>query len=160
MASPFPSLPFMYVTTRVMSVRRARTIRSNMVRQYSPAWALDTSRWNGAASVGRDGRLRDVEPRFEPGRPLLHVADGVEVLVEPGPVVGPQFPAEGVGVVVDGVEDAPPPVEPGPPGGGPAGLLPEKPVEDVPRVVLGRQGDAVPGERQGGGVAGLAGARN
>ena len=106
-----------------------------------------------------DRRLRDVQPRFEPGRPLLHVAHGVEVLVELGPVVGPQVAAEGLGVVVDGVEDAPPPVQPGPPGGGPAGLFPEQAVEDVARVVLGRERDAVPGERQGGRVAGLPGAR-
>ena len=104
-------------------------------------------------------RLRDGQPGVEPGRPLLDVADRVQILVELGAVFGAEVAVERLGVVVDGVENAPPPGQPGPLGGDSARLGPEQAVEDVPRIVLGRERDAVAGEGQRGRVARLPGAR-
>ena len=114
-------------------------------------------KWGGLPLL-HDG-LRNVEPRVEPLGALLHIADGVQVLVELRAVVLAQVEPQRLGVVEHGVEHAAAFGRAGPLGGDAAGRLAEEPVKDVLGIVLGRQRHAVAREGQRRGVERLAGAR-
>ena len=103
--------------------------------------------------------LGDFEPGVEPDRSLFDVADrvsdtrrawcGRRCRGRGGAIWRRRAPRRARSAAVQAK----------PSGRDAAGLLAEQAVEDVAGVVLGRQGDAVPGEGQGGRVVRLPGAR-
>ena len=60
---------------------------------------------DGGALVGQRG-LRHIEPGIEPLGALLHIADGMEIFVELGAILGAESGAQRGGFVQHGVEHA------------------------------------------------------
>ena len=123
-------------------------MRSNIVRQYSPAFALGTSRWKGAASFlstfgfGTSSHESSRSVRCSTSRTECRYSSSL---------VRSSLPSarrSDFRVVEDGVEHAAALDEARALRGDAARLLAEEAVEDVARIVLGRQRHAVAGKGQ------------
>ena len=104
-------------------------------------------------------QLGHIQPGIEALGALFDVAHGVKVLIKLATVILAQRQPEGFGLLQHGIQNAVPLDQAGTLGGDATRFFAEEAVEHVPRIVLGRQRDAITGKCQRGGIQRCACAR-